>query len=51
MSAVVFSIYFTDEDQQNIEKLKRSRPGVPLSRLIREMVAKEVALLEQKAVA
>lgn len=47
MSAIT-SISVTEEDKRNIEKLKRARPGVPFSHLVREMVAKEVALLEQK---
>lgn len=46
--SVITSISITAEDKRNIAKLKRARPGVPFSHLVRELIAKEVGLLEEK---
>lgn len=44
----ITSISITAEDKRNIEKIKQARPGVPFSLLVREMITKEVARLEQQ---
>ena len=45
--SLITSISITSEDKRNIEKLKLARAGVPFSHLVRELIAKEVARLEQ----
>jgi hypothetical protein len=42
----VRSFYVKPEDKQNIAILQKARPGVSLSYLVRELLAREVARLE-----
>jgi hypothetical protein len=43
----VRSFYVKPVDKRNIDILQKARPGVSLSYLARELLAKEVARLEQ----
>lgn len=47
-NTTVTSISVTAEDKRNIETLKKARHNAPLSYLVRELIAKEVARLEQQ---
>lgn len=48
MATTVVSISVTAEDKRNIEKIRQARPDAPFSRLVRELIAKEAARLQQQ---